>query len=53
MKKEDWEKMKEELGNLKKEVEKVKDLEKEVQRLKELAGEGRIKLWYLKRVWRL
>ena len=39
VKKEDWDKMKEELGNLKKEVEKVKDLEKEVQRLKELAGE--------------
>ena len=39
VKKEDWDKMKEELGNLKKEVEKVKDLEKEVQRLKELGGE--------------
>ena len=43
MKKEDWEKMKEELGNLK-EVEKVKDLEKEVQRLKELAGEEQDKV---------
>ena len=39
VKKQDWEKMKEEVDNLKKEVEKVKELEKEVQRLKELAGE--------------
>ena len=37
--KENWNKMEEELGNLRKEVEKVKELEKEVGRLKGLVVE--------------
>ena len=39
VKKENWNKMEEKLGNLRKEVEKVKELEKEVDRLKGLVVE--------------
>ena len=39
VKKENWKKMEEELGNLRKEVKKVKELEKEVDRLKGLVVE--------------